>query len=175
MNNKGFTLLEIMVVILLITFLTTALGGLLVTGVQTFTNFKNQIELQQNLRFALYNLTTEIRKARQILEINEKMIKIKTRNNETFTYELDKDPQATEHLYQISGNNLYRFSPNSKAPIANFIDKIIFKPKEGYQNLEDITYIDITILGFMPSGKKIELNSGVQLKWKSFGSFVKEG
>lgn len=174
MSNKGFTLVEVMVVILLLSLIIASLGGLLASGVEAFNYMNNKIELQQNLRYALANIIEEIKNARELIAISDQEITLLNRKDELVTYKLARDPQAKEHLYDISGRNLYLYTEKAKQPIANFIEKISFKAEPGYQRVQDVTYITVSVQGKTSSGKRIRLNSGAELKWKSFGPLVEK-
>lgn len=174
MGDRGFTLVEMLVVTLILSLLILSLSGILIRGFQAFSYQNNKIELQQNLRYALYTIIEEIKNAHQVIKLTDDELTLLNRKNELITYKLAIDPQRGEHLYQITGRNLYRYTIKGKEPIANFIKSLSFCAYPDDEGETDITYVEVSIQGMTPKGKTIKLNTGAGLKWRSFGSLVKE-
>ncbi|MGH7278297.1 MAG: PilW family protein [Candidatus Rokuibacteriota bacterium] len=63
MNDRGFTLSELLVAAALMGVIMAGLLTLLMTGQQTFAVGTNQVEAQQNLRIAMSRMLREIREA----------------------------------------------------------------------------------------------------------------
>ncbi|MGI6227562.1 MAG: PilW family protein [Peptococcales bacterium] len=169
MNNKGFTLIEVIVVIAILSLVIASLAGILESGMYSFHRVNNQSELQQNLRTSLNLIISDIQTAKSIKSISTNEI---TLNNDegVKTFFLDYDNKASEHPYHIKGKTLYYKKNNSSPePVTLFIKELNFdwQPKDG--DPQDINFVVVTIKGELPNGKEMIFNSGAEIKWKSFG------
>ena len=172
MDNKGFTLIEAIVVVAILGLVITSLAGLFESGMFSFHRVNNQSELQQNLRTSLNLIIREIQSAKGISSISTNEIIIINDDGEK-RYFLDNDNIAGEHPYQIKGKTLYYQINSSPAePVALFIKDLKFDWKPEGANPQDVSFVSVTIEGELPSGKEIILNSGAEIKWKSFESLT---
>lgn len=166
LNRKGFTLVEMIIVIGLFSITIVLFSGIWQNIMGYWDKVSAQIELQQNLRIAVEAIVTDLKGAKVIEELGENHILIKTLDDNIIKYELGTDPYDEEHPYSLEGKTLYRTeNSKTKQPVANFIKDLIITniTKEG-----NITFLGIKIGGSLPNGKELFLETGVEIKWQSY-------
>jgi len=172
-REKGFTLIEVIIVITILALVISALAGLLESGLFSWDRVNHQAELQQNLRLALDNIIKDIKRSKKIAagSTNSQIILVIS-DTETITYGLKTDDYLDQHPYNMDGQVLYRMeNTGNKLPIAYYIANLDFRYK--YEaTIEDTTFVTVGIEGVLPNGKSITFQSGAELKWKSFGSLT---
>jgi len=171
-NNKGFTLVEVMVVLTILVLVIAALSTLFESSMHSWSRVNNQTELQQNLRLSLNFITEDIKNSKGILEdSNENKIILKMSEDNTLEYGLKIDNQGAEHTYHLSGQALYiKENGGNMEPVTSFINNLTFEYDT--VNPQDATYVTISIEGKLSNNKTIIYNSGAEVKWKSFGSLI---
>ncbi len=82
-SQKGFTLLELVIVIGLMALTVGVTGDILLSLVRSYTTTQIETELEQNANFVLLKLEKELRNAESVSEINDSSISffIKDANN----------------------------------------------------------------------------------------------
>ena len=172
MKNKGFTLLEVMIVVVLLSLVLASAGMLLEAGIIRWERITGRTELNHNLQVSLSRMIDEIKGAQEVVAgstANELTIKISDAEN--ITYGLKDDPNIDEHPYNLNGQELYRqVNGGDRIPQANFIYELVFEYNA--TPVEDSTFISIKVKGFLPDGEEYNLESGAELKWKSFASMT---
>jgi len=170
-RKSGFTLIEVMIVVTILSLVMASLAGLFEGGMKSWKRVNTQSELQQNLRFALTNIISDIRKTENVDDNSTSEVLIlqmpDTHSANTIEYGLKTDEMLGEHQYNLSGQVLYKRVDNGdREPVANFIQSIefIYDPVP-----EDTSYVTVTISGNLPNGKELTLKTGAEIKWKSLG------
>lgn len=166
LNKKGFTLIEMIIVIGLFSITMVMISGIWQNIMGYWDKLNTQIELQQNLRIGIEAIDNDLRQAKSIEALGENYLLIKDFTDKLIKYELGADPYGEEHPYALLGRTLYRTEQSqTKQPIANFIQEltIIDSKEEG-----NITYLDIKISGALPNGKELSIETGVELKWSNY-------
>lgn len=173
MNNKnGFTLIEVIIVITILSLIISALAGLFESSMVFWNRVNNQTELQHNLRFALNKIISDIRSSKRISSSsNANEIVLFISDTETIKYGLKNDNMSSEHPYHIIGKVLYReVNGGNQDPIANFIQKLSFAYNDA--DPAKATFVTVTIEGALLNNKIIVFKSGAEVKWQSFGSLI---
>jgi prepilin-type N-terminal cleavage/methylation domain-containing protein len=100
-NERGFSLSELLVALVLIAMIMTGLWTIQQQGQQAYLFGQSRVEAQQNARVALDRLTTELRSATSITTATS----CDTGSNDiTFV-----DQNGTSLRYDLSGTNLRRY------------------------------------------------------------------
>ncbi|MFZ5943371.1 MAG: PilW family protein [Bacillota bacterium] len=171
-DNKGFTLIEAIIVITILSLIVAALSGLFESSMRSWSKVNNQAELQHNLRFAINQITADIKNSRGIVVgSSENVIILQMSDSDTIKYGLKTDNLASEHPYDLEGMVLYmEKNGGNQEPVANFIAGLEFS----YNNINfsEATYVKVKIEGMTNSGKNTVYESGAEVKWKSFGSLT---
>lgn len=167
-NSKGFTLVEVMIVLTILSILMVSLSNLLLNSNGFFQRVSNQSELQQNLRLALITIIRDIQKCKYIdNDSSSTEIVLVFPDGQRIRYGLKPDDMQEEHKFQLTGQVLFQQKNNgNREPLANFINSINFS----YNNSlpEKSTFVTVEISGQVTPHKEITLKSGAGLKWASF-------
>jgi prepilin-type N-terminal cleavage/methylation domain-containing protein len=98
--DKGLTLVEAIVVIVVLSILMFAVMHVMVEGFRVWWENKNYIELRADGRFALARLTAEFRQAESVSQ--------STSTDITFDSDMDDDGDPETITYSLSGSDLVR-------------------------------------------------------------------
>ncbi len=94
-NNKGVTLIEIVITLVLISLIFTLLGPLFFTGINFFADSNSMVIDQANLRKAMTDMSRELRDAAEVNIVSETKI-----DTGSFYYEyLPESQQLTKYFY----------------------------------------------------------------------------
>lgn len=159
-NNRGFTLIEILVVLALTGIVLSAIYSAFQSQHKTFIMQESMAEMQQNLRAATYMLTTEIRMAGYDPTDNANAGIVSIGSGEiNFTKDLDGDgsiaagsgEDITYSLYTSDGvQSLGRKNPTLNRPVARNIEWIDFEYLDENNgvtgDIADIRSVQITIV-----------------------------
>jgi len=114
-QEKGFTLVELMVVVALSTIIIVAIYSAYIIQQRTYYSQDQVIEMQQNIRAGLDMMTREIRMAGyDPTESNNPAISITAASNNSITFTMDLDEDGATGgtnetiTYTLSGTNLTR-------------------------------------------------------------------
>lgn len=168
-NSKGFTLIELMIVVTILSLVLTSLSGVLNSSLNLWNRVNNQVELQHNLRFAVNKIAGDIKKAKGILPgSNEDELILKMSEDQIIKYGLKEDIRDDEHPYYLTGKELYlEKNAGNREPVVNFVQDLVFTYDT--DDPQDAKYVKITIQGALKN-KTIVYSSGAEVKWQSFGS-----
>ena len=111
-NNKGFSLIELMVSVTIIGLITSAIFSFYTNGVRTFDRDYSRLTAQQNARQAFIRLSQCLRLAKDITVLSQQSVRIITPNDSIVYYYLENDM-------------LYREKNKGKNPIARIKDLAI--------------------------------------------------
>jgi len=133
-QEKGFTLVELMVVVALSTIIIVAIYSAYIIQQRTYYSQDQVIEMQQNIRAGLDMMTREIRMAGyDPTESNNPAISITAASNNSITFTMDLDEDGATGgtnetiTYTLSGTNLTRrVGAGAPQPIAENIEQIEF-------------------------------------------------
>jgi len=166
LNRKGFTLIEMIIVIGLFSLTLVLFSGIWHNIMGYWNKLSTQIELQQNLRMGMEAIDNDLRQAKYVEVLEENYLLIKDFRDNLIKYELAPDPYSEEHPYSIEGGTLYRTeNSQAKQPIANFIQELSITDKRKDGN---ITYLNIKMGGSLPDGKSLSIETGVEIKWTNY-------
>lgn len=122
MDKKGLTLVELVIAMAIASVLLLVLTeGFLAMG-QYRGRILARTELEENLNFAMGEITQDLRQAVWVLEKSDDQLILVNEAGETICYQLAPDTMSQQHPYDLQGQVLYRSVDGGKnQPIANFI------------------------------------------------------
>lgn len=150
-NYNGFTLVEMLVAMSLLSIIIVAVNGYFLTSVISWHNSQDKAEVEENLRIGINYLTRELRQAENIVSfdlLSGGKVKFIDANKKTISYFCSISGD-TEHAYQLIravngvGNN----------PVARYINEISVKPDDCDEHTR---LISVTMVG--EKGKSGEMN-----------------
>lgn len=153
LNEKGVTLIELILVISLITIIITPIFSFFIMNFKTFNKEDKKIELSYESQTALESIMEKA--------IVSKGVKYYTQSDGKMTIEFS-GLEKTEK-FSLSNNTLYYYygSNNStKLPIANYIDNIIIEALQEGKDIEEANAINI-VLKLSKDDIKYETESSV--------------
>lgn len=159
LNIRGFTLIEIILVIVILSIISVVTIHFLVNGLKTYVMMVNQKNLSDEARLALERICRDIRDAQQILTppsgTSGNMISFQ-RSHPTFG-----DIAGEMISYRLNGTTLERIktSPNLTIPLASNVTS--FTVIRGFGGNDEITLSLILSLG---TGERIYLETKVYPK-----------
>lgn len=152
-SQRGFTLIETVVSLLILGLLTTAILGLYQYSVVTWREEERTIEVQDNLRTGLDRMTRELREAKGLhAESNGEILKFYNSSGEVITYFLE-------------GTNLYRKKGSDvKQPVAGHITELDFTYRPEGVDITGRSLVEIVIKGEMDGTGEITLKTTVRIR-----------
>jgi len=128
-NNKGFTLIEVMVALTVFALVATGVLWIYVNGYISYAKNNQKIEVQENLRIALNKMSRGIRQATVCIDVYDKvkdgkpatsgpMIKFGDLDGKIIQYSYDKTDREVE---------VKRGTEGSPEPIASCIENLEFQ------------------------------------------------
>ncbi|MBF0438152.1 MAG: prepilin-type N-terminal cleavage/methylation domain-containing protein [Magnetococcales bacterium] len=148
-HAKGFSLIEILSVIVLVGILSSIIANMLGTGLTAFNQAKLQNNGYSQLRVAMDRITRELRTAKNIVSIGASSIQLNDINNSAISF-------------QLAGNILDR----NATPLAKQISALSFTERSGNCVIVGSPYqciIDISITSDNASGL-LQLNTSVFIR-----------
>ncbi len=139
-KRKGFTLIELIVSLAIMSIVMITAFNMYNTGIREYQDNLDQMELKQNVRQAMIWLSTSIRQAKKVEVVSENYITLTFFNGEKVNFYLEKGV-------------LYREKNKGKNPVA-YIDTLTF-----YKPIEQ-KYIKINISA-KTSGKVFQTTTKV--------------
>lgn len=120
-RQQGFTLPELLVVLLLLSLLSSFLLRCFTTVARYQEQQLALLELEDNLALAMVWLRDDIAQSRAVTACTEE--KLTLLQETVICYDLGTDQQEAEHLYSLEGKILYRKESTqwNRQPMANFI------------------------------------------------------
>lgn len=127
MNKRGFTLPEMLVVLVLTTIVLTSVMQYGNSMVMQQTKRMALLELQDNLTISAELLEQDISRSTQVLQCDSEELNLQQVSH-TVHYSTGNDQQAQEHSYSLEGKILYRRESTqyNRQPVANFLDMAVF-------------------------------------------------
>lgn len=113
-NQRGFTLLEMLVSSAIFAIVLFAIYMMLVTNQVTYARGENKVEIQQNARVAIRRMAREIRMAGYDpssaipAQASQTAIQVANANAITFIADLDGDDVSDQVTYRLQGNQVIR-------------------------------------------------------------------
>lgn len=164
-NDKGFSLIEVLVAMTLLSIVLLVAYNLLFSGMKSWIYGEDQIDVVQNMRVGMDSMTREIRSANEINEnkSNEKEI-VFTAPDTTFSA-----VKEVRYRYDSKDKELERKDINNFQPISSRISNIEFSyiPVDSDRPISSdnpIKIVVITMEGAKKDGHKIEIKSKVTLR-----------
>jgi prepilin-type N-terminal cleavage/methylation domain-containing protein len=118
LNNRGFALIELIIVIALIALAFMGMYNLFSGGMKSWTTGSSQINAQQNIRMAMDKMIREIRHAGYGVKSGEK-IPLKGSDQIKFKVDFELDGTLKEIHYYLVGGVLYKSINGSGIPVTN--------------------------------------------------------
>ncbi len=175
-NNRGFSLIEVVVAIAVSSFVVFGITVITVTSQRAYTSLYNTANLQFNSQVAMSQLEN------RLVNCNAGIVYIE--NSNTFcVVNVDKLDNIVLYTYKIDGNTLYysQMQGASNLPVENYASFINTPAKDGdimSQNIVSLEIItdkthkninDITILAtFENSQKSLPVNLNIALENKPY-------
>jgi prepilin-type N-terminal cleavage/methylation domain-containing protein len=145
-NNKGFTMVELLISLGLLGLIITAAGFFYFTGVEGFNRSENQVKVQQNLRVAMNTLSSEVRRADKIhIDLDKTKIKLTVSDGSSRSYEF------------ISSDKEIRLA-ESNSTVAMYIEDCRFQYDDG-SNLIKITLSNQAFTGVQSREYSFSINA----------------
>lgn len=175
-NQKGFSLVEMLLVILLIFIIVALVSSLFITSGRTNRDVINIVRSEIDARLVLYRISKDIRETNDIITANNNEVIFKSNVDEDEYYERIRYYLVAED----SHFNLYRQVDNSEARlyIKNIVDPNIFLYYSGLgipaeempvteEELKNIKFIDILVSidqSGVPSVRTMDLDTMITLR-----------
>lgn len=120
-NNRGFTLIEILIVIVVLGFVVVA-GSNLFFGT-LMGNSKAEVlkEVKQNGEYALTTMDEAIKNCREVVNCELNSITVKNKNNQEITFERITEVIDGINLGRIASNSSYLTSAKVNVPEEEFV------------------------------------------------------
>lgn len=135
-NERGFTLVEIMVAMTIFAFVLTGILLLYANGYRSYAGTSRRIEVQENLRYALSWMARDIRQASSVEVLGSDAICLTIPGGEPITYQYDSLQREVETK---------RSAVDIPKPIASNVTALGFTPH--FTPDGGIRSITITITG----------------------------
>lgn len=168
-DQRGLSLIEVMITTVLVAVVFAAAFSLFDRGVWSFRAGDSQIDLQQHLRIGMDRLTREIRTALQLTnQSTETELYLIDQSGNTVHYYLaasgvDIEGMQLQRAVKKSGNSM--FDPAD--PVANYIDSISFWYNDpGAVLPADASIVTIKLVG-KAKNKTVVQQSEVQIRMKT--------
>jgi prepilin-type N-terminal cleavage/methylation domain-containing protein len=175
-NQKGFSLVEMLLVILLIFIIVALVSSLFITSGRTNRDVINIVRSEIDARLVLYRISKDIRETNDIITANNNEVIFKSNVDEDEYYERIRYYLVAED----SHFNLYRQVDSAEARlyIKNIVDSEIFSyysdlgvPAEAMpvseEELQNIKFIDISVSidqSGVPSVRTMDLDTMITLR-----------
>lgn len=159
LNKKGFTLVELMISITILSLVIFSLYGLLETGMYSYKRSDAHLEQVQHLRIAMEKIGRDLRAARSVKWENN-TLKITLESSNDVQYYL-----GTESIYGPSGLSGSKLSRNSQ-PVASYLKEFSAKNKSGNNVLTSDSAVVINLTAENPEGKTVSLTNTFYLRNK---------
>lgn len=175
-NQKGFSLVEMLLVILLIFIIVALVSSLFITSGRTNRDVINIVRSEIDARLVLYRISKDIRETNDIITANTNEVIFKSNVDEDEYYERIRYYLVAED----SHFNLYRQVDSAEARlyIKNIVDSEIFSyysdlgvPAEAMpvseEELQNIKFIDISVSidqSGVPSVRTMDLDTMITLR-----------
>lgn len=134
--KKGFTLLEILISVAILTFVALAIYGVIVAGQRTYYSGLGTLELQSQARLAFFTMTRELREATSFavtpVGADDDSIVFSTPNEASISYYRDVSDSNADGL---TSQVIREYPLGTRKVLAN----------------------DVTSLRFLPSGDLVEI------------------
>ena len=114
LNRRGFTLIEIMITVVIVTIIFSSIFNIYIRGVLFWHQSQAKNEVSESLRIAMDRLSRELRQASRIYAVTNNNLKFYDSNNCLITYSI----YNTNQLNRKISPNVY------SAPIVNNIIKL---------------------------------------------------
>lgn len=123
-NKKGFTLVEMLVVIILLSILSGFFLQCFTFMVEQYHHRIALLELEENLSIAMDLIVKDLSESVGVSNCEANSLTLQTLDKKIY-YTLGTDQQADEHFYDLKGKILYRRENTqiNRQPMANFISR----------------------------------------------------
>ncbi len=158
-NDQGFTLIELVVTIVLFGILITPAFALFSSGLKSWTHGTEQIDVVQNMRFAMDRMTMEIRQA------VDGSVQYDENEKDKISFEIPKindvgefiEPVLVTYQHDAVDQELERWEKNNPPqPVASKIVSVEFIYNE--------PHLDVTLVGIRRDGHEITMTSNIVLR-----------
>lgn len=164
LNHKGFTILELMLVLLLCSLLVFVYTGVVSQSIHYWQENIEQVRINENLQYSLHYIEKNIRQFnQQQIEYFSEIQQIKSENSQGQTSYMDFSGKMIHnrntYLYYHAGNRQLRINRNTEHNVlAKDIDQVrIIEVIPG--NL-----IEVSLSSFDKNGKEHTLKSKIRIR-----------
>lgn len=161
MNEKGFTLLEAMVALVIFAFVTTVASSVFVQSYFNHVKNNQKIEVQENLRFALNRMARDIRQAAaSSVKVYDAGGNLSLRGPK-INFSLSSTREVVEYSYDSTGKEIEvkRSQAGSPQPLT---DRIITGLEFQYD--QDNKIVTVTAKGEKGASGEITLGTQIHLR-----------
>lgn len=164
LNNKGFTLLELMLVLLLCSLLVSVYIGVISQAISYWQEHIEQIRISENLQYSMHFIEKNLRQLdQQQITFSSDIQQIMSKNSQGQTSYMDfsgrKIYNINTYFYYYAGNRQLRINRNREHNVlATNIDQV--EIREIIPN----KLIEVSLSSFDKQGKKHTIKSKIRIK-----------
>jgi len=153
-TDSGFTLLEVVIAMTLLSIVLLAGNQLLFSGLKSWIHGEEQIDVVQNMRTGMDFMTREIRSAKEVKTADSKYIVITMTKTDLSTVDV-------RYQYDSIDKELERKEGSSSPqPVSSRISDVTFS----YDSGNPIKWVGITMKGKRKDGHEISIKSKATLR-----------
>ncbi len=150
MNDKGFTLIEVATVIVVLSIIGVFTFSFLMQSADTYRTMRIQTELHQEASYLLERISREIKDATYISSITSSSISFRRAN---YSEIIDKSPNVS---FFFDGTSLIRSSTNNvNKPVARNVKSFSVAPDPSPLSNDESTRFTISVSLASPNGQTV--------------------
>jgi len=164
-EERGFTLVEVVVAVLLFVVVVGAALALYQQGILSWRREEARVDVQENLRIGLDRMSRELRGALSFEKAGDDFVEFKIRNDkggvDFISYYVAYS--NTARCYQ-----LLRRAGSTANPVASYVTGLTLAYYDAdnnpTQNLESIRRVEITLTGRKGNGPEVKMTTSVRVR-----------
>lgn len=157
-SEKGMTLVEVMVALLIFSIVLGTVYTLYLQGVITWRHGESKLEVQDHLRLAMDRMSRELRTALYLDNNNL------NQNNELTFFIVDKNGNPARVRYYLRGTQLLREWQGTSNPLASNITGLNLSYLPAGVPLNKESLVSIALTGETEDGKTLALHTKVKIR-----------
>lgn len=155
--ERGFTLVEVVVAVLIFSLVMGAALVLYQQGVFSWNREEARVDVQENLRIGLDRMSRELRSAVALYEATNNSIGFKSADGKTVRY-----------YHRDDVGQLMREVDGGHNPVASYVTALRLAYYDAdnnpTQNLENIRRVEITLTGRKGGGPEVTMTTSVKIR-----------
>ncbi len=164
-NNRGYTLLEMMVTTFIVLMIFFSISTLLLSGVKSWREGENRVDVRQNVRIAMDRVAREVRQAAYLTTV------IGYTNKTSPTYQpyyqknlVFKDQNGQTVKYYLSNKQLIRGVGSATYEIAVNIQEINFYYEPSTADRVNQKMVTVNIVSTGKQNEKVKMESKIKIR-----------